>query len=70
MRGMRRGGFVLGRGITNGGPIGAGIVSGGMGGDSAGAWYRRLCVCRRISSSQVRMILRSVGLFGLRYCPT
>ena len=29
----------LGRGITNGGLVGAGFVSGGMGGDSAGARY-------------------------------
>jgi hypothetical protein len=36
---MRRGGSVLGKGITNGGPVGVGIVSGGMGGDSASAWY-------------------------------
>jgi hypothetical protein len=34
---MRRGGSAVGRGIINGGPIGAGFVSGGMGGDSAGA---------------------------------
>jgi hypothetical protein len=36
---MRRGVSVLGRGIINGDPIGVGIVSGGMGGDSVGAWY-------------------------------
>jgi hypothetical protein len=34
---MQRGGFVLGQGITNGGPVGAGFVSGEMGGDSASA---------------------------------
>jgi hypothetical protein len=34
---MRRGGSVLGRGITKGGPVGAGFVPGGMGGDSVGA---------------------------------
>jgi hypothetical protein len=34
---MRRGVSVLGRGITNRGPIDTGFVSGGMGGDSAGA---------------------------------
>jgi hypothetical protein len=36
---MRSGVSALGKGITNGGPIGVGIVSGGMGGDSAGARY-------------------------------
>jgi hypothetical protein len=36
---MRRGVVVLGRGITNGGLVGARIVSGGMGRDSVGAWY-------------------------------
>jgi hypothetical protein len=30
---------VLGRGITNGGHVGEGIVFRGMGGDSVGAWY-------------------------------
>jgi hypothetical protein len=30
---------VLGQGIINGGPICAGIVFGGVGGDSAGAQY-------------------------------
>jgi hypothetical protein len=30
---------VLGRGITNGGPVGAKIISGGMGGESMGVWY-------------------------------
>jgi hypothetical protein len=36
---MRSGGSVLGKGITNGDPVGVGIVSGGMGGDSMGVWY-------------------------------
>jgi hypothetical protein len=36
---MQRGVFVLGRGIIKRGPIGAGIVFGGMGGDSEGALY-------------------------------
>jgi hypothetical protein len=36
---MRRGVSVLGRGITNGGPVGVGIVFGGIGGDSVGARY-------------------------------
>jgi hypothetical protein len=31
--------FALGRGITNGGPVGVGIVFGGMGGDLAGVRY-------------------------------
>jgi hypothetical protein len=34
---MQRGGSTEGRGITNGGPIGVGFVSGGMGGDSVDA---------------------------------
>jgi hypothetical protein len=34
---MRRGGSAVGRGITNGGLISVGFVSGGMGGDSVGA---------------------------------
>jgi hypothetical protein len=37
MRGMRSGGSVEGRGITNGGAVGVGFVSGGMGGDLADA---------------------------------
>jgi hypothetical protein len=36
---MQRGVFSLGQGINNEGPVGSGIVSGGMGGDSASAWY-------------------------------
>jgi hypothetical protein len=36
---MRRGVSTIGRGITNGGPVGAVFVSGGMGGDSAGTRY-------------------------------
>jgi hypothetical protein len=36
---MRRGVSALGQGITNGGLVGAGFVSGGMGGDLASAWY-------------------------------
>jgi hypothetical protein len=36
---MQRGVSVLGRGITSGGPVGAGNFSRGMGGDSVGAWY-------------------------------
>jgi hypothetical protein len=34
---MQRGGWAEGRGITNGGPVGVGFVSGGMGVDSVGA---------------------------------
>jgi hypothetical protein len=33
---MRSGGSAEGRGITNGGPVGVGFVSGGMEGDSVG----------------------------------
>jgi hypothetical protein len=33
---MHSGGSVEGRGITNGGPVGARVVSGGMEGDSVG----------------------------------
>ena len=33
---MRSGGLAEGRGITNGGPVGAGFVSGEMGGDLVG----------------------------------
>jgi hypothetical protein len=39
MQGMQRVVSMLGQGITNGGPIGARIVSGGMGVDSVGARY-------------------------------
>jgi hypothetical protein len=34
---MQSGGLAEGRGITNGGPIGVGFVSGGIEGDSMGA---------------------------------
>jgi hypothetical protein len=34
---MRSSGSAGGKGITNGGPIGVGFVSGGMGGDAVGA---------------------------------
>jgi hypothetical protein len=34
---MRSGGSTEGRGITNGGPVGVGFVSGEIGVDSAGA---------------------------------
>jgi hypothetical protein len=33
---MQRGGSSLGKGITNGDPVGVGIVYGGMGGDFSG----------------------------------
>jgi hypothetical protein len=62
---MRNGGSAEGRGITNGGPVGVGFVSGDVGVDSAVGGYWRLRVCKRISSSLVRRIVRSAGLLGL-----
>jgi hypothetical protein len=36
---MRNGGSAEGRGITNGGPVGVGFISGGVGVDSVVAGY-------------------------------
>jgi hypothetical protein len=62
---MRNGGSTEGRGIINGGPVGVGFVSEGMGVESAVGGYCRLRVCKRISSSLVRRIVRSTRLLGL-----
>jgi hypothetical protein len=64
---MRSGGSTVGRGMTNGGAVGVGFVSGGVRVVSAGYW--RFRVCRRISSSLVRRMVRPAGLLGLWYGP-